>query len=610
MPKSLRRKNWSFYYRLLVVTELYLIYCCCSSSIIPFSILSSAMSPKAGCSDLNNCKTNKPKIIPDPGLQAMPSFYQRKLPSETCVAFASREGKKLFKSALENNGLKSFYNLIEQHHTQTEPAFCGVSTLVLVLNALAVDPGQQWKGPWRWYEETMLNCCIDMEDIKQSGITLTDFQCLAFCQGLSVELQHCDETSSLKEFRRVVERACVEEQQLDDQVVGEGVEEEDNGDDDKKFLKCLVVSYNRKVLKQTGAGHFSPLAAYDAASDSVLILDTARFKYGAHWTKLPLIYEAMKPIDPDTGKSRGYALLSFVQQQTKEDVREEITSTSSSGSINSSSSSSSSSSPKEATALINTNKLSTQPASFLFRSKMNQKGQRRLYKEYIATLLRDEKFKQGDIPYDVVRSYWCEDSGRPMSVWGIIEPMRVNNDEEKEMLRQMRMLLVDMKNATENDQIDKNDDQKEQSTLSARTRSSENTSTTPANHMVTVSAEETLYFIYLATLSEERRNDFVMNFKSEASEVVRKQNIKEVDMIASANFESEASEVVRKQIIKEADMIASAIEVNTTAVNRTREPTMATLDFTTKPSSKQAEHWLTFCSSRTEGICCRHAACS
>ena len=57
----------------------------------------------------------------------MPSFYQRKLP-DTCVAFASPEGKKIFRSALRRGGLKSFYNLIEQHHTQTEPAFCGIST--------------------------------------------------------------------------------------------------------------------------------------------------------------------------------------------------------------------------------------------------------------------------------------------------------------------------------------------------------------------------------------------------------------------------------------------------------------------------------------------------
>lgn len=35
------------------------------------------------------------------------------------------------------------------------------------------------------------------------------------------------------------------------------------------------------MLKQTGQGHFSPVAAHDPISDSVLILDTARFKYGA-----------------------------------------------------------------------------------------------------------------------------------------------------------------------------------------------------------------------------------------------------------------------------------------------------------------------------------------
>eukprot|EP00536_Pseudo-nitzschia_multiseries_P000883 jgi/Psemu1/179689/e_gw1.11.279.1 len=230
------------------------------------------------------------------------SFYQRKLP-ETCVGFASRQGKTLFKKALENNGLKSFYNLIEQHHTQTEPAFCGVSTLVMVLNALAVDPGQQWKGPWRWYSENMLNCCVDLEEIKKDGITLRDFQCLAYCQGLSVETQYCDETSSLENFRRAVERACLEEMLL-------GNESEVSGEDGNKLLECLVVSYSRQALGQTGDGHFSPLAAYDKESDSVLILDTARFKYGAHWVKLPLIYEAMKPIDEASGRPRGYTLLS------------------------------------------------------------------------------------------------------------------------------------------------------------------------------------------------------------------------------------------------------------------------------------------------------------
>ena len=57
--------------------------------------------------------------------------------------------------------------------------------------------------------------------------------------------------------------------------------------------------------------------------------------------------------------------------------------------------------------------------------------------------------------------------------------------------------------------------------------------------MISVIAEETLYIIYLATLSSDRRCDFVMNIESPGT-----------------------SDVIRKQIIKEADMIASAIEVS------------------------------------------------
>lgn len=48
--------------------------------------------------------------------------------------------------------------------------------------------------------------------------------------------------------------------------------------DCSKTRSYLVVSYSRKELLQTGDGHFSPIGAYDVASDMVLVLDTARFK--------------------------------------------------------------------------------------------------------------------------------------------------------------------------------------------------------------------------------------------------------------------------------------------------------------------------------------------
>jgi Phytochelatin synthase len=99
------------------------------------------------------------------------TFYRRSLP-DTCVAFSSKLGRNYFESAMRHRGLKSYFHLMEQYTTQSEPAFCGISTLVIALNALAVDPRRIWKGSWRWYEESMLNCCIDLEQAKETGITM------------------------------------------------------------------------------------------------------------------------------------------------------------------------------------------------------------------------------------------------------------------------------------------------------------------------------------------------------------------------------------------------------------------------------------------------------
>jgi glutathione gamma-glutamylcysteinyltransferase len=409
------------------------------------------------------------------------SFYQRKLPVETCVAFASREGKNIFRSALEHGGLKSFYNVIEQHHTQTEPAFCGVSTLVLVLNALAVDPGQHWKGPWRWYEERMLNCCLDLEEIKNSGITLRDFQCLALCQGLTVDLQYCDDKTSLDDFRRAVEAACVEREGETDEVAD---------------LQVLVVSYNRKILKQTGSGHFSPVAAYDKDSDSILILDTARFKYGAHWVKLPLMYEAMRPIDPDSGKSRGFILLSFLPPEPRE--QEE--------------SSSNNSEPCKSLSLMDASVSPTQPASILFRSKMRANDERRKFKEYMEAIDNEK------ITFEKIRSYWTKD-GHPTAIWNIIEPIRSNDDEEKKMIHRMRLLIADLRTDIGTDSA-------------ADENKSSCCQNDKHNHCVTV--DEALVIICLASVSEKVRRDIVMNAKSKQDTLVREELLKEASLIASA----------------------------------------------------------------------------
>ncbi|CAH1431863.1 unnamed protein product [Lactuca virosa] len=195
---------------------------------------------------------------------AMASIYRRVLPSPPAIDFASSEGKQLFMEATQ-------------------------ATLAMVLNALSIDPGRKWKGPWRWFDESMLDCCEPLEKVKAKGISFGKVVCLAHCAGAKVEAFRTNQ-SNIDEFRKHV-IAC------------------STSDD------CHVISsYNRATFKQTGSGHFSPIGGYHAGRDMALILDVARFKYPPHWVPLKLLWEAMDTLDDASGFRRGFMLISRLQR--------------------------------------------------------------------------------------------------------------------------------------------------------------------------------------------------------------------------------------------------------------------------------------------------------
>lgn len=210
------------------------------------------------------------------------TFYKRELPSPPAIAFASPEGQRIFANALAAGTMQSFFPLIEQFRTQDEPAYCGLASVAMVLNALSIDPRRPWKGVWRYFHEQMLDCCYPLEKVKLHGITLEQAACLARCNGATVEV-FPHGTCSVAEFRAMVQSACSGGQS-----------------------GHLVVSYSRKAFKQTGDGHFSPVGGYEPGEDRVLILDTARFKYPPHWVLLEDLYNAMAAVDSVTGKPRGF----------------------------------------------------------------------------------------------------------------------------------------------------------------------------------------------------------------------------------------------------------------------------------------------------------------
>jgi glutathione gamma-glutamylcysteinyltransferase len=211
-------------------------------------------------------------------------FYRRPLPDEL-VAFASVEGRKLFREALDAGGMEGWFSLAEQFHTQSDPAFCGLGTLVVVLNALELDPGRVWKGPWRWYGEELLDCCLPIERIRERGITIDELACLARCNGARARVVRADQASA-GTLRDAVRGAAIS-------VRG----------------PIVVAAYNRGLLGQTGSGHYSPIGGYHAERDLVLILDVARFKYPPHWVSLESLHRAMQDVDPATERARGFVVL-------------------------------------------------------------------------------------------------------------------------------------------------------------------------------------------------------------------------------------------------------------------------------------------------------------
>jgi len=120
----------------------------------------------------------------------------------------------------------------------------------------------------------MLDCCQPLEVIKENGITLAEFSCLAKCNGLEAVTRFADSTfvhsppgvdrinltcvsgnRSFEDFHQAVKACTFSSDQL------------------------MAVSYSRASLGQTGLGHFSPVGGYTSENGGMaLILDVARFK--------------------------------------------------------------------------------------------------------------------------------------------------------------------------------------------------------------------------------------------------------------------------------------------------------------------------------------------
>ncbi|KAI4966720.1 hypothetical protein ZWY2020_037022 [Hordeum vulgare] len=96
--------------------------------------------------------------------------------SPPAMEFTSAEGKRLFAEALRGGTMEGFFNLISYFQTQSEPAFCGLVSLLVVLNARhRPAAGSGWQ---RWFGSPCLTAASPPQG-QGRGITFGKVVCLA-----------------------------------------------------------------------------------------------------------------------------------------------------------------------------------------------------------------------------------------------------------------------------------------------------------------------------------------------------------------------------------------------------------------------------------------------
>jgi hypothetical protein len=204
------------------------------------------------------------------------------------IGFDSDAGAQLL---IGSEARAAYWPLSMQFVTQKDQAFCGVASLVMVLNALHVPaPATPGIEPYTSFtQDNVLDerteKILPLSVLLQQGMTLDQFAGLAGAHGLAAEAVHADQVS-LEQFRAAAAAAL-------------GTRE-----------RHVVVNYLRRALGQERGGHLSPLAAYDAHSDRFLVLDVSRYKYPPVWVQAAELYAAMDTVDADNaGRKRGYVLI-------------------------------------------------------------------------------------------------------------------------------------------------------------------------------------------------------------------------------------------------------------------------------------------------------------
>ncbi|MBD2066313.1 phytochelatin synthase family protein [Leptolyngbya sp. FACHB-671] len=216
-------------------------------------------------------------------------FISKALPvSSNLIPLNSTEGEQLL---LTSTAQQDYLPLSTYFVTQKNVAYCGIASMVMVLNALSIPaPAAPELGNTHTFtQDNVFN--DQMRQIRSPlelsfrGMTLDHLRQFLVSYSVKADV-HYGSDITLDEFRNLVSK---------------NLQEPNN---------FVVVNYLRQAINQKQAGHISPVAAYHQLSDRFLILDVSRYKYPPVWVRAEELWKAIATPDSESNKTRGFILVS------------------------------------------------------------------------------------------------------------------------------------------------------------------------------------------------------------------------------------------------------------------------------------------------------------
>lgn len=186
---------------------------------------------------------------------------------------STADGQQMLRNSTPND---QFWLLAQEFTTQDSQDWCGLASATMVLNALPIPKPaiNAFEGYPYFYQDNILKTSkptvMTASEVANWGLGLDDITDILNAHvGVEAEALHTDPSAvSLDQFRQSIADAMAASDTY------------------------LIANFDRYEFMGEGGGHHSPLGAYCAESDTVLVLDVARYRFKPYWVPVEKMYNA------------------------------------------------------------------------------------------------------------------------------------------------------------------------------------------------------------------------------------------------------------------------------------------------------------------------------